>query len=101
MSVPSESYYVISKNYPMAAVNAYNAIVSQLDAISVQSVLDVPPRQQTLSSCIEDADFNSLFSDATTVTKARLQAISAPQAHAWLKVQPSLKLGLALMHRLS
>ena len=33
----------------------------------------------------------------TTVTKARLQAISAPQAHAWLKVQPSPKLGLALM----
>ena len=39
----------------------------------------------------------SLFSNATTVTKARLQAISAPQAHAWLKVQPSPKLGLALM----
>ena len=27
----------------------------------------------------------------------RLHAISAPQAHAWLKVQPSPKLGLALM----
>ena len=37
------------------------------------------------------------FSDATTVTEARLQAISAPQAHAWLKVQPSPKLGLSLM----
>ena len=37
------------------------------------------------------------FSDATTVTKARLQAISVPQAHAWLKVQLSPKLGLALM----
>ena len=26
-----------------------------------------------------------------------IKAISAPQAHAWLKVQPSPKLGLALM----
>eukprot|EP00731_Ephydatia_muelleri_P020543 Em0013g270a len=36
---------------------------------------------------------DSLFSDATTVTKAGLQAISAPQAHVWLKVQPSPKNG--------
>ena len=71
--------------------------VSQPDAISVESVPDVPPHQHALSSHIEKADFNSLFSDATTVTKARLQAISVPQAHAWLKVQPSPKLGLALM----
>ena len=75
-------------------MNAYNAMVSQPDAISVESVLDVPPHQHALSSHIEEADFNS---DATTVTKARLQAISAPQAHAWLKVQPSPKLGLALL----
>ena len=51
----------------------------------------------TLSSHIEEADFSSLFTDATAVTKARLQAISGPQAHAWLKVQPSPKLGLATM----
>ena len=53
-SVPSESYTVTSKNYLLATVNAYNTIVSQLDAISVESVLDVPPRQYTLLSCIED-----------------------------------------------
>ena len=51
-------------------------------------------RTSTHSPRIEEADFKSLFSDATTVTKARLQTISAPQAHAWLKVQPSPKLGL-------
>ena len=72
-------------------------MVSQPDAISVESVLDVPPRQHALSPHIEEADFNSPFSNATTMTKARLQAISAPQAHAWLKVQLSPKLGLALM----
>ena len=84
-----ESNSVTSKIYLLAAVNAYYAIVSQPNAISVESVHDFPPHQYTLSSRIEEADFNSLFSDATTVTKTRLQAISAPQAHAWLKVQPS------------
>eukprot|EP00731_Ephydatia_muelleri_P031413 Em0022g927a len=93
----SDNCSVTSKVYLLAAVNAYNAMVRQPDAISVESVLDVPHHQHALSSLIEEADFNSLFSDATTVTKARLQAISAPQAHAWLKVQPSPKLGLALM----
>ena len=96
-SMPSDNCSVTSKVYLIAAVNAYNAMVSQPDAISVESVLDVPTHQHALSSHIEEADFNSLFSDATTVTKARLQAISAPQAHAWLKVQPSPKLGFALM----
>ena len=96
-SMPSDNCSLTSKVYLLAAVNAYNAMVSQPDAISVESVLDVPPRQHALSSHIEEADFNSLFSDATTVTKARLQAISAPQAHEWLKVQPSPKVGLALM----
>ena len=96
-SMPSDNCSVTSKVYFLAAVNAYNAMVSQPDAISVESVLDVPPRQPALSSHIEEADFSSLFSDATTVTKARFQAISAPQAHAWLKVQPSPNLGLALM----
>ena len=45
----------------------YNSLVSQPDAVSVQSVL-VQPGQNTLS---EQADFKSLFADATTVTKAR------------------------------
>ena len=59
-------------------------LVGQPDAISVEGVLDVPPCQRTLSSHIEEADFNSLFSDATAMAKARLQAISAHHAHAWL-----------------
>ena len=91
MSMPSDVCSATSKDPLLAAVNAYNAMVSQPDAISVESVLDVPPHQHSLSSRIEEADFNSLFSDASTVTKARLHATSAPQAHAWLKVQPSPK----------
>ena len=97
MSVPSGICSLTSKEHILAAVNAYNAKDSKLGAISVESVLDAPPCQHTLSSHIEEADFNSLFSDATIVKKARLRAISTPQAHAWLKVQPSPKLGLALM----
>ena len=50
-----------------------------------------------LSSAIEKAGFLSLLDGASTVDKARLLAISAPQAHAWLRAQPSRKLGLDLL----
>eukprot|EP00731_Ephydatia_muelleri_P022063 Em0014g654a len=42
-SMPSDNCSVTSKVYLLAAVNAYNAIVSQPDAISVESVPDEPP----------------------------------------------------------
>ena len=48
----------------------------------------------TVSSHSEEA---LPFSDATTVKKATFQAFSTPQSHAWLIVQLSPKLGLALM----
>ena len=97
-SVPPDTCSATSKECLLEAVNTCNALVSQPYAIfSVQSILDVPPRQHTPSSHIEEADFKSLFKDATTVTKARLQVISGPQAHVLLKVQPSPKLGLAHM----
>ena len=47
--------------------------------------------QHKLSSAIEKAGFLSLLDGASTVDKARLLAISAPQAHAWLRAQPSPK----------
>ena len=89
-SVPSDICSMTSKDHLLAAVNAYNAMISQPDAIAVENVLDDPPHTLTLK------ELTSIFLDATTATKARLQAISASQAHAWLKVQPSPKLGLAL-----
>ena len=47
-SMPSDNCSVTSKVYLLAAVNAYNAMVSQPDAISVESILDVPPHQHAL-----------------------------------------------------
>ncbi|KAL5468946.1 hypothetical protein EMCRGX_G030106 [Ephydatia muelleri] len=38
-----------------------------------------------------------MLNGASTVDKARLLAISAPQAHAWLRAQPPPKLGLDLL----
>ena len=48
---------------------------------------------------IEKAGFlsSSLLDGASTVDKARLLAISAPQVHAWLRAQTSPKLGLDLL----
>ena len=59
MSVPSDVCSATSKDHLLAALNAFNAKVSQPDAISVENVLDVPPHQHSLSSRIEEADFNS------------------------------------------
>ena len=55
-------------------------------------VLATSQHQHKLSSVIEKAGFLSLLDGASTVDKARLLAISAPQAHAWLRAQPSPKL---------
>ena len=72
MSVPSDVCSATSKDHLPAAVNAYNVMVSQPDAISVESVLDVPPHQHSLSSRIEEADFNSQCQQPSTVTKGQI-----------------------------
>ena len=53
--------------------------------------------QHKLSLAIDKAGFLTLLDGASTVDKARLLAISAPQAHAWLRAQPSSELGLDLV----
>ena len=63
--------------------------------LSVEDVLATSQHQ--LSSAIEKAGFLSSLDGASTVDKARLLAISAPQAHAWPRARPSPKLGLDLL----
>ena len=71
--------------------------VACCEQLSVESVQDASHHQHKLSSAIEKAGFLSLLDGASTVDKARLLAISAPQVHAWLRAQPSPKLGLDLL----
>ena len=61
-----------------------------------QSPLHSKPKQRLLSQKIEDAGFSSLIQESSTAVKARLRAVSQPQAHAWLRATPSPSLGLNL-----
>ena len=78
------------------AIMVFNGKVAGCEQLSVD-VLATSQHQHKLSSAIEKAGFLSLLDGASTVDKARLLAISAPQAHAWLRAQPSPKLGLDLL----
>ena len=79
------------------AIMMFNGKVACCEQLSVEDVLATSQHQHKLSSAIEKAGFLSLLDGASTVDKARLLAISAPQAHAWLRAQPSTKLGLDLL----
>ena len=79
------------------AIMTFNGKVACCEQLSVEGVQNTSHQQHKLSSAIEKAGFLSLLDGASTVGNARLLAISAPQAHAWLKAQLSPKLGLALV----
>ena len=79
------------------AITVFNGKVACCEQLSVEGVQDASHHQHKLSSAIEKAGFLSLLDGASTVDKARLLAISAHQAHAWLRAQPSPKLGLDLL----
>ena len=79
------------------AIMAFNGKVACCEQLSVESVQDASHHQHKLTSAIEKAGSLSLLGGASTVDKARLLAISAPQVHAWLRAQPSPKLRLGLV----
>ena len=78
------------------AVSTFNNLVPPSESISTADVLDSKPKQRLLSQKIEEAGFSSLIQESTTAAKARLRAVSQPQAHAWLRATPSPSLGLNL-----
>ncbi|KAL5475586.1 hypothetical protein EMCRGX_G025417 [Ephydatia muelleri] len=59
--------------------------VSDCEQFSIEGVQDTSHLQCKRSSAIKKAGFLSLLDGASTVDKASLLAISAIQAHAWLK----------------
>ena len=79
------------------AIMVFNGKAACCEQLSVEGVLATSQHQHKLSSAIEKAGFLSLLDGASTVDKARLLAISTPQALAWLRAQPSPKLGLDLL----
>ena len=48
---------------------------------------------------MEETFFNTLLNNSTVCTRARLRAVSATNANAWLRAIPSIKRDLALEHQ--
>eukprot|EP00731_Ephydatia_muelleri_P032803 Em0024g347a len=74
-------------------IMVFNGKVACCEQLSVEDVLATSQHPHKLSSAIEKTGYLSVLDGSSTVDKGRLLAISAPQAHAWLRAQSSPKLG--------
>ena len=73
----------------MTSIDDLNHIIGDSDAVSVQDILEAPPRQRILPSKIEDQQLRILFDLASSLAqRARLLSVSSPHASAWLSVMP-------------
>ena len=79
------------------SINDLNHIIGESEAVSVQDILEAPPRQRILSSKIKDQQLRMLFDLASSpAQRARLLSVSSPHASAWLSVMPTPQLNLHL-----
>ena len=78
------------------AIAFYNSKVDPADAMTFESVTSSPPQQHHLSGKIEETFFKTLLNNSTVCTRARLRAVSATNANAWLRAIPSIHRDLAL-----
>ena len=67
------------------SIDDLNHIIEESEAISVQDILEAPPRQRILSSKIEDHQLRMLFDLTSSPTqRACLLSVSSSHASAWL-----------------
>ena len=78
------------------AIALYNTKINSADAVTFESVISSPPQQHHLSGKIEDNSFQNLLINSTVCTRARLRAVSATNANAWLRAIPCIHNDLAL-----
>eukprot|EP00731_Ephydatia_muelleri_P004695 Em0002g871a len=78
------------------AILHFNARVSPQDSITMESVLNSPPQQKSLSQKLDSFAFHSLLSSASLVNKARMLSVSSPHASSWITAIPSTSLKLHL-----
>ena len=78
------------------AILRFNARVSPQDSITMESVLNSPPQQKSLSQKLDSFAFHSLLSSASLVNKARMLSVSSPHASSWITAIPSTSLKLHL-----
>ena len=78
------------------AIALYNTKINSADAVTFETVTSSPLQQHHLSCKIEDNSFQTLLIKSTVCTRARLRAVSASNANAWLRAIPSIHNDLAL-----
>ena len=62
----------------------------------MESVLNSPPQQKSLSQMLDSFAFHSLLSSASLVNKARMLSVSSPHASSWITAIPSTRLKMHL-----
>ena len=62
----------------------------------MESVLNSPPQQKSMSQKLDSFAFHSLLSSASLVSKARMLSVSSPHASSWITAIPSTSLKLHL-----
>ena len=62
----------------------------------MESVLNSPPQQKSLSQKLDSFAFHSLLSSASLVNKAHMLSVSSPHASSWITATPSTSLKLHL-----
>ena len=94
----SQSGITLGANHHLEqSINDLKHIIGESEAVSVQDILEAPPRQRILSSKIEDQQLRMLFDLASSpAQRARLLSVSSPHASAWLSVMPTPQLNLHL-----
>ena len=75
------------------AIALDNMKIDSADAVTIQFS---STQQHHLSGKIEDNSFQNLLINSTVCTRARLRAVSATNANAWLRAIPSIHNDLAL-----
>eukprot|EP00731_Ephydatia_muelleri_P012239 Em0006g1133a len=78
------------------AILCFNTQVSPQDSIPMESVLNSPPQQKSLSQKLDSFAFHSLLSSASLVNKARMLSVSSPHASSWITAILSTSLKLYL-----
>ena len=99
LSHHSAAAYISSvKNSAMShlftSVNLFNALIPPADVIILDDIVSSPCRLHTLSSKIENHQFQLLFDHSSLPDRAHLLSVSSPNAAAWLSVIPSPGLNL-------
>ena len=87
-----------AENALAAAAALCNDTLPQAERVSLEALMGAPLGQKELSQRLDKALHDSLLSSSSEALRARLRAVSAPHAGAWLTALPSENLDQRMKH---